>query len=655
MSVEQDPVRIHRWRIYSGPRAERRRLWPVRMFRAPLSVIESPQSPAGPLGANTWVTSMCVSVASLADLRALLDHPAAITMVRKLTVYVENWHIPQSSWSGRLGPIPHLLRHRAVMPSSNHGRAEVSLEVRWSVPLRKLIMAVLPILTSVRPLPRPVSADITVQDVAPPWVGSAVNVAVVAGGLPTNADIRPHDLVLSADGEPLPPVLDDGEEVPSAAQIYGTVIQAGAAGAAGSVMVDVEDSACIRRYGPFGPSAQRAELVFDETTWRIKGTDGNLVTGRLDASRMPEEAIDALSDVGLVHCAKAPCVHPTQEAAVLVRLAAAGVLLHAPDLMPPVAAHLADELRPLIVGDLPHLADGDFEWEVRAVRQRRAALRQHATAFALPRLAGKTFPALVAPPPVSVLLVTRRLEHVAEAMTAIERQTYPDLEIVLCLHGVLPSPEVLDRVAHSPRPVELVTISPEERFGFGEAIGRATARARGSLITKFDDDDTYGPEHVWDLVLARLVSGATLVGKSAEFVHLHALDTTVRRDAGRSEIYARVVAGGTMLISRGDLEEIGGWRPVPRSIDRGLIERVARGGGLIYRTHPLGYVYHRRAGGHTWDPGLEYFLRESGAQWPGVPRHSEFGTLPANAHPLPADPAPAGPMPDARLVGRSAG
>ena len=45
----------------------------------------------------------------------------------------------------------------------------------------------------------------------------------------------------------------------------------------------------------------------------------------------------------------------------------------------------------------------------------------------------------------------------------------------------------------------------------------ATRVAQGTLLTKVDDDDLYGPEHVWDLVLARCYSGAAVVGKGAEF------------------------------------------------------------------------------------------------------------------------------------------
>jgi hypothetical protein len=74
-----------------------------------------------------------------------------------------------------------------------------------------------------------------------------------------------------------------------------------------------------------------------------------------------------------------------------------------------------------------------------------------------------------------------------------------------------------------------------------------------------------------------------------------------------------------MLIAKGDLEAVGGWRPVPRSVDLGLIRRFRRDGARIYRTHPLGYVYHRREAGHTWDPGQQYFLDTAYARWDGIP------------------------------------
>jgi hypothetical protein len=81
-----------------------------------------------------------------------------------------------------------------------------------------------------------------------------------------------------------------------------------------------------------------------------------------------------------------------------------------------------------------------------------------------------------------------------------------------------------------------------------------------------------------------------------------------------------------MLIARGELEELGGWRPVPRSVDRGLLDRLTRAGAMIYRTHPLGYLYHRRSQGHTWQADDDFFLRNARQRWDGVPKHAEFGT-----------------------------
>jgi hypothetical protein len=185
------------------------------------------------------------------------------------------------------------------------------------------------------------------------------------------------------------------------------------------------------------------------------------------------------------------------------------------------------------------------------------------------------------------------------------------------------APDVRERLGGCGVAVEVVSIPASTTFG--GALGIATGAARGSLIAKVDDDDRYGPEHVWDLVLARGYSGACVVGKVAEFVHLAAYDATVRRRVD-GELYTDVIAGGTMLLSRGDLDDVGGWRPLDRAVDRALLDRVLRAGGLIYRTHGFGYIYSRHGDGHTWDPGDRYFLLNPLRQWSGYPPLSEFGT-----------------------------
>ncbi|MDG4824541.1 hypothetical protein O7635_22055 [Asanoa sp. WMMD1127] len=314
----------------------------------------------------------------------------------------------------------------------------------------------------------------------------------------------------------------------------------------------------------------------------------------LDVPRFDAATLAKLRDTGTV------TVGARAGAASVAALCATGVLVDAAALPAPTRALLAPEL--VAVLDEPAPAADPLAIEARSVRQRREALRHHAAA-------------LGEPPTVTAILATRRPELLGPALAMLAGQTYPRLEVVLCLHGVA-APAGL-AAALGDRPHQIVEVPGDASFG--TVLGLATARASGTLVTKVDDDDTYGPEHVWDLVLARHYSGATLVGKGSELVFLEDKGTVLRRRSGVPEQFGEMVSGGTMLLAKGDVEAVGGWRPVPRSVDLGLIQRLTRAGGTIYRTHPLGYVYHRRATGHTWDPGEEYFLRNASATWSAIP------------------------------------
>jgi hypothetical protein len=326
--------------------------------------------------------------------------------------------------------------------------------------------------------------------------------------------------------------------------------------------------------------------------------------------------VTALRSVGVIECGHLPGLDPVAEATSLAQFAMTGAILHATAMNDVVSDLLVPELRAILAEPLPAPTAGPLAREIRSVRQRRAALRGHSVQF------GQG-----AAPTVSAILATKRAEYLPNILRAIAEQTYEYLEIVLCLHGIGLPDECAEFLAHCGRSVEILTVPAEVTFGV--ALGLATGRASGSLVTKFDDDDTYGPEHVWDLVLARGFSGATLIGKGIEFVHLEDADVTVRRRSGQPEAETDVVAGGTMLIARDELEQLGGWRPVPRSVDRGLLDRVNRAGATIYRTHPLGYLYHRRSTGHTWAADDEFFLRNARQRWAGLPALAEFGTAPA--------------------------
>ena len=293
----------------------------------------------------------------------------------------------------------------------------------------------------------------------------------------------------------------------------------------------------------------------------------------------------------------------------LVRLVACGVV-----------AHLADgdrQLAPLLGNQLFTLMTTDLCSADRAARERlgiamrRAALREHST-WGCARRCGFDLPL------VSILLATKRPSFVPWALANVARQTYPAVELVLALHGE-GFIDVERHLAQFSRPVKVLRLS--ESDSQGAVLNAATGAAVGTLLTKMDDDEVYGPDHLWDLVLAREYSQAQLVGKWLEYIYLAAADRTIRWRNGAGERYwPSSLAGSALLISQQDLRRCGGWRNTPESVDVKLAQDVVGAGGSVYRTHSTGFLVVRHGHGHTWNDrhGAEdVLLAKADCVWPG--------------------------------------
>jgi len=540
-----------RWRLVGRASYQARDVWPGRI--RPVVLRLPGRHVVVITGTAEWLRHIIARPGS-ASLRA--GHRAQSTdrTVSKLRFIVLWWRAPRQGWSGRLGAVEGLARHRFRLPARTWGPAMVSVSLNEPSSLREVGLAMLRVLEPV-PLNHP------------PLEPAPLEPAPLGSVPPAEPDSARTAIVVDA----------------------GLINPRGRrrTGYAGTARLDIVGAA---RW----PSANSRVLA----------------RGQLDGVPLDPRALEVVRTVGAVDFTGPDLdTDPVAVATLLVQVAAAGGALQAPSLPPQVTDLLAPELAALVTTPLPSGRD-PFEVELRSVAVRRAALRHHGR--------------LGRPPSVSAVLVTHRRDYLAGILDAIAGQTYPDLEIVLGLHGLTFTDADLRLLRSYGRAYEV--IEAPSGLSFGEVMGLATGRAHGHLLSKFDDDDTYGPEHVWDLVLARHYTGATLVGKGAEFVHLESLGKTVRRSSGRAEWPAEVVAGGTMLLARGDLEAVGGWRPVPRSVDRGLIDRLVHAGAHVHRTHPLGYVYHRRAHGHTWVQSDDYFLRTASAQWAGLPPYPEFGS-----------------------------
>ena len=308
-------------------------------------------------------------------------------------------------------------------------------------------------------------------------------------------------------------------------------------------------------------------------------------------------------------------------AAQVATCAALGLLAEVPDgpegweaLLAPELAHAWRRAAP---GDLDDL---DARERI-GVRLRRAARAGHDPRAVVGGAARAGEAGTGAGPAVSVLLPTARPTFLAHALAQVARQRHRPLEVVLAAHGEQAAAGVseLDPCV-LPADVTLTVCYVAGDRNLGQVLRAATEAASGEVLSKVDDDDWYGPDHLTDLVAALRWTGAPLVGKPFDFVYLGRQDLTVRRRPRLSEIAAPRAAGGTLTLHHADLAELGGWAPVSRAVDRRLIEAVHRAGERCYGVHGLQYIHNRHGFQHTWPVGSDYQLARARWQRSGLAR-----------------------------------
>ena len=364
------------------------------------------------------------------------------------------------------------------------------------------------------------------------------------------------------------------------------------------------------------------DLVGDSLVQDVRGrptelVDGVALTKRGSVAVTPgvEDLIRSLRSYRAV--LDHPRLHRSQadRARVLSWMACAGLPVVAEPFTESLAAVLGPGLTQVLAqGDLASMEDPDVR-ERYCIDLRRAALREVSLSARL-RAIGNQIGQEIAPlPSVSVVMATMRPDYLEHATSQLAAQTYPDMEVVVALHGDRFPPGAERDLKALDLNVEVVRF--DDSHNLGDVLNGAIERTSGQLVSKWDDDDWYGPEHLWDLVLATEYSSADAVGKAAEFVYVADLDITIRRFPDGAESPSKTLAGGTLTLHRQVLRSIGGFPSVPRHVDQGLLTRLADEGGTSFRTHGLGYLLNRH-GEHTWNIATDYFLDASFRQWRGL-------------------------------------
>jgi len=222
-------------------------------------------------------------------------------------------------------------------------------------------------------------------------------------------------------------------------------------------------------------------------------------------------------------------------------------------------------------------------------------------------------------PRISILLSTNRPNNIEHALANVTNQNWPNKELILILHD----PDQFD-TTHIEKltqnlPYPTTTIGAPKQWTLGDCLNAGLDQATGDYITKIDDDDHYGPNHLTDIHTAHTYSNADITGKTRAHTYLSEHDITVSQPA-TPETYGNRVAGGTITMDRPTAERYKFLRR-PSQVDSTLFTRALEDGALVFSTHSMGYILSRNPGDHTWEmTGYEHFVKNADETTDGVSR-----------------------------------
>lgn len=234
-------------------------------------------------------------------------------------------------------------------------------------------------------------------------------------------------------------------------------------------------------------------------------------------------------------------------------------------------------------------------------------------------------------PTLSVVIATVRSHDLENILKQMLKQSLPKFEIILGLHNIdLNSSHKTLITKLRARKVTVTSIKFAKSATLGEILSALCEKSSGEYISKIDDDDYYGPEHLRDLLDTALDTGAEVVGRAMNYVYLEPLSLSVRRFSPNGiqqvELWSDWVCGGTILVKRAEAKAVGWFGTGTTAVDKYLLSHVSANGGKIYRTFGAGYIYRRSFTAHTYVTNYSKYLNNANEQRVGVWPDPIFGT-----------------------------
>lgn len=210
---------------------------------------------------------------------------------------------------------------------------------------------------------------------------------------------------------------------------------------------------------------------------------------------------------------------------------------------------------------------------------------------------------------VTVITCTNRPNSLNNILNNYLSQEYKIKELIIIINNdSIDYNAWIEKVKDYPD-IKLYKLSQE--FSLGKCLNFAVEKSNYPFVSKFDDDDFYGPNYLIDSINAFKYTDAGVVGKKTIYAYLEGSQLLVLRYPNQEHGYCDYVAGSTLTIKKEVFNFIK-FQELSRGEDTRFLMDCVILGIKIYATDRFNHVVIRRPNidSHSWKIGENEFLKD---------------------------------------------
>lgn len=211
---------------------------------------------------------------------------------------------------------------------------------------------------------------------------------------------------------------------------------------------------------------------------------------------------------------------------------------------------------------------------------------------------------------VSVITVTNRKFSLENIISNYISQNYNTKELIIIINNNSINQEIWEDFVSFRDDIRIYKM--DENKTLGECLNFGVENSNYPFISKFDDDDYYGPNYLIDAINSFYYTDASIVGKYTVYGYLEDSNELILRFPGFENRYMDYVAGSTLTFKKEIFEKIK-FEHQNKSEDTLFLNEALRQGYKIYSADRFNHIIFRRRNlkTHTWQISEKDFRSKS--------------------------------------------